>query len=108
VKKEAGPSAGKYGQGGPALDLAEKKINPKEQKVLAALTNGKASIPLTAKEGTDDLTHLFISTAKSKAKACSWARNALRRLVRGGLVKKAARGTYEATAKGRSFKPASA
>jgi len=81
------------GQSGPSLDLKAKPLNLKEEKVLGALANGAGQLTLT------ELSALF--KGKKKSQANSWARNSLRRLVRGGLVKKVGRGTYEATAKGK-------
>jgi hypothetical protein len=81
------------GQSGPSLNLKDKPLNPKEEKVLGALSNGAGQLTLT------ELGALF--KGKKKSQANSWARNSLRRLVRGGLVKKVGRGTYEATAKGK-------
>lgn len=87
------------GQSGPTVDLNKKKINPKEQKILAALNHGKGPQKIA------ELAAEAFGNKPSQAKANSWVRNSLRRLVRGGLVEQAARGTYKLTAKGKNYDP---
>lgn len=97
AKKRTGPPHS--GQSGPPLeDLGFDALNSKEEKVLNALagTNqGERKVrPLS--ELAEDC---FSSQGKKKGN--SWARNALRRLVRGGWVEKAEAGMYRVTEKGR-------
>jgi len=89
LKKAAKPEKPTSGQSGPKLDLVRDDLNPKETAVLTLLRRkGEASIA--------DLMKAFPN--KPKAKANSWVRNSLRRLVCARLAKKVGRGTYKKAA----------
>jgi len=79
------PRAPSSGQSGPPLDLREADLNPKEVRVLRALSEG-------GQQTLKELEGVFSGEPSSRAN--SWARNALRRLVRGGLVRRVGKGTY--------------
>ena len=85
------------GQGGPALKLEAGELNAKERKVMGTMVS--ASKPLK-------LSEIAEATFKSLGpiKGNSWTRNSMRRLVRSGLVRKSATGTYVVTAKGKGEK----
>lgn len=97
AKKSVPPKAAKEapttGQSGPPVDFGKKSLNQKETKVLSALNHGSG--PRKISEIAD------IWKSQGLAKANSWVRNSLRRLVRGGLVEQTERGTYRLTAKGK-------
>lgn len=86
-----------YGQTGPALHLDRDALNAHEVKVLAVLAGGSdqkiANLAKQAFPGKG-------TTGESKGN--SMVRNALRRLVRGKLVRKVARGTFSINPAGRS------
>jgi hypothetical protein len=81
------------------VDFGKKKLNDKEQKVFAALNHGK---------GPQKVAELAVEAFDNKpsvAKATRLVLNGVRRLLRGGLAKQVARGTYELTGKGKDFDP---
>ena len=69
-------------------------LNSKELAILRACTDAPTTLA--------DMAGRF-RRAGTKAKANSWARNSVRRPVRLGLLKKARRGTYALTSKGRAM-----
>ena len=79
------------GQSGPVLELSLEDLNPKERRVLMAI-NGAGS----GKRPEMGIVDLAEACWKSKSKFASnsWTRNSLRRLVRGGMIDKLARGSY--------------
>ena len=102
AKKAAAKSAApkdkaSSGQCGPTLKLEAGELNGKERKVLGTLVS--ASKPMK-------LSEIAEATFKSLGpiKGNSWTRNSMRRLVRSGLVRKSATGTYSVTAKGKGEK----
>ena len=86
------------GQGGPTISLEIGDLNSKERKVLDAFALPTEGSTREAKS-IQDLAKVFAKQAGSKTRANSWTRNSLRRLVRGGLVDKAARGNFRLSAK---------
>jgi hypothetical protein len=88
VEKKAKPSSG---QSGAALSLALADLNKNELKLMEHLKKNDQTIKALADK---------CFPSKTKVQANSWARNALRRPVRAGLIKKVERGTYKLTAKG--------
>ena len=81
------------------MKKAINKLNPKELAVLRACLGGPATL--------SDMSKRF-RRADDDAQANSHARNSVRKPVRLGLLKKAKRGTYALTAKGRAIVEASA
>jgi hypothetical protein len=71
-----------------------RELNSKELAVLRACADAPTTLA--------DMAGRF-RRAGTKAQANSWARNSVRRPVRLGLLKKARRGTYAITAKGRAL-----
>jgi hypothetical protein len=74
------------------MKKATEKLNPKELAVLRACSESPTTIADMAKR---------FRRADDKVQANSYARNSVRKPVRLGLLKKAGRGTYAITAKGR-------
>lgn len=70
------------------------ELNHKELAVLRACADAPATLAEMASR---------FRRARTKTQANSWARNSVRKPVRLGLMKKAKRGTYALTAKGRSL-----
>jgi hypothetical protein len=93
LKKDERP-APSTGQSGPSISLPAEKINKDERLVLKEL-GGEDREPLKIVTLADS-----IRKAKRNEFTPLRTRNALRRLVRGGLVTQKERGTYKITAKG--------
>lgn len=72
------------------------ETNWKEDRVITALKRSEE--PLTIRQ----LAWKCFPGVRPVTKADSWVRNALRILVRDGYASRKARGTYDATAKGRA------
>lgn len=81
------------------MKKASNDLNPKELAVLRACLEGPTTLTDIGKR---------FRRAKDDAQAHSHARNSVRKPVRLGLLKKAKRGTYAITAKGRAIVGASA
>jgi hypothetical protein len=88
--------APKSGQSGPPLDLGYGDLNDNERKVVAVFKGKGERKPKTI---ADLAKECFPS--KKFAKANSWVRNSLRRLVRADWLEKMERGSYRITDKGR-------
>lgn len=82
------------GQSGKPLDLEAQDLNSKEGCVVAALAGDVNPAPINALAA--------ICFPNEGAKANSWVRNSLRRLVRARWVEKVGTGTYRLTDEGRS------
>lgn len=93
LKKEERP-APSTGQSGPQMTLPAEKINKDERLVLKDLNDGDRT-PMKIVDIADS-----IRKAKRNEFTPLRVRNALRRLVRAGLVAAKARGEYKITAKG--------
>jgi hypothetical protein len=89
------------GQSGPAIILSVSDLNPKEKKVAETLNGDPSRKPYLL----SDLA-VAVWPSQPKVKANSWVRNSLRRLVRGGWVERAEKGTYQITEKGQANLPA--
>jgi hypothetical protein len=83
------------GQSGPPLKLTKEGLNDKELRVLTVLTADLNPLAINALATTS-------FPEQTTAKANSWVRNSLRRLVRGSWVEKVGKGTYRPTDSGRS------
>jgi hypothetical protein len=91
---KAAKAKSNQGQNGAPLDLAVDDMNPGEKKVLAFLYSNKGE------RKAYTLSEITKSCFR-KSPGTSWARNALRRLVRGAWAEKYERGTYRITDKAR-------
>lgn len=87
------PKKPSQGQKGSSLTLT--KVNPNERQVLGKLNHGSGPQKIT------EIAKVFKNAGEAKAN--SWVRNSLRRLVRGGLVQQVGRGEYKLTAAGKKF-----
>lgn len=87
--------ARRTGQSGDKIELAASQLNDNERAVVGALYEDMNPLSIVALA-----TVAFPSQPPSRAS--SWARNSLRRLVRGDWIEKMGRGTYALTEKGRA------
>jgi len=102
VKEPKAPKEKKAPAAVKPVDLSKRKLNAKELKLFTALNAGSGPKNLA------DLATAAFAGKPSIAKANSWTRNSLRRLVRAELVEQLARGVYGLTTKGKHYNPAKA
>lgn len=91
MKRRKRKQASGYGQHGDRLVIHPSKLNENERRVWHRLVRaGRNTLTL------DQLGVCFAKLAGDETRANSWARNSLRRLVRGGFVEAVGRGLYRA------------